>query len=114
MNGDARLAALALALPVAGMSAAGRSGAGEDGSVRDPQQHNHQAWQASAYGRNWRAEAERQGSAASAEQDPPERQRQGPASATETQGKPLRTSKSAAETRRHRGTRSKAKNGKPL
>jgi hypothetical protein len=25
--------------------------------MKDPQQHNHQAWQASPYGRSWQAEA---------------------------------------------------------
>ena len=44
---------------LAGMSAAGRFAAEEDEPVKDPQQHNHEAWQASPHGRSWQAEAER-------------------------------------------------------
>jgi Ni/Co efflux regulator RcnB len=53
------LACLALALLLAGMSVAGRFAAEEDEPMKDPQQHNHQAWQASPYGRNWQAEADK-------------------------------------------------------
>jgi hypothetical protein len=56
---DTGLACLALALLLAGMSVAGRFAAEEDEPMKDPQQHNHQAWQASPYGRSWQAEAER-------------------------------------------------------
>lgn len=59
MKRDTGLACLALALLLVGMSTAGRFAAEEDEPVKDPQQHNHQAWQASPYGRNWQAEAER-------------------------------------------------------
>ena len=59
MKRDTGLACLALALLLAGMSVAGRFAAEEDEPMKDPQQHNHQAWQASPYGRNWQAEAER-------------------------------------------------------
>jgi hypothetical protein len=59
MNRDTRLTCLALALLLAGMSTAGRFAAEEDEPMKDPHQHNHQAWQASPYGRNWLAEAER-------------------------------------------------------
>jgi hypothetical protein len=41
------------------MSVAGRFAAEEDEPMKDPQLHNHQAWQASPNGRNWQAEAER-------------------------------------------------------
>ncbi|MGD0586702.1 MAG: hypothetical protein ABSA86_13185 [Oryzomonas sp.] len=58
MDGDTRSACLALALLLAGMSAAGRFAAEEDETMKDPQHHNHQAWQASPYGRSWLAEAE--------------------------------------------------------
>jgi hypothetical protein len=53
------LACLALALLLAGMSVAGRFAAEEDEPMKDPQQHNHQAWQASPYGRSWQAEADK-------------------------------------------------------
>jgi len=59
MMRDTRPACLALALLMSGMSAAGRFTAEEDKPMKDPQQYNHEAWQASSYGRSWQAEAER-------------------------------------------------------
>jgi hypothetical protein len=71
------LACLALALLLAGMSTAGRFAAEEDEPMKDPQQHNHQAWQASPYGRSWQAEAERNS-------NPLQRHKDNAKSATET------------------------------
>jgi hypothetical protein len=59
MKRDTRFACLALALLLVGMSAAGGFAVEEDEPVKDPQQYNHEAWQASPYGRSWLAEAER-------------------------------------------------------
>jgi hypothetical protein len=59
MKRDTGLACLALALLLVGMNAAGRFMVEEDESMKDPQQYNHEAWQASPYGRSWQAEAER-------------------------------------------------------
>ena len=56
---DTRSACLALALLMSGMNADGRFTAEEDKPMKDPQQYNHEAWQASSYGRSWQAEAER-------------------------------------------------------
>jgi hypothetical protein len=59
MKRDTGLACLALALLLAGMSAAGRFATEEDEPMKDPQQYNHEAWQASPCGRSWQAEVER-------------------------------------------------------
>jgi len=59
MKRDTGSASSALALLLAGMGAAGCLVAGDDEPMKDPQQHNHEAWQASPYGRSWQAEAKR-------------------------------------------------------
>ncbi|MDR3581149.1 MAG: hypothetical protein P4L44_14405 [Oryzomonas sp.] len=59
MKMNTGLACLALTLLLAGMGAAGYFAAEEDEPMKDPQQYNHEAWQASPYGRSWQAEAER-------------------------------------------------------
>jgi hypothetical protein len=100
MKRDTGLACLALALFVAGTSAAGCFAAEEDEPMKDPQQYNHEAWQASPHGRSWQAEAERgyrhegaypapasgdgaaQGPARTCSEDPPHVRRQPAESAT--------------------------------
>jgi hypothetical protein len=59
MKRNMGLGCLALALFLAGMGAAGCFAAEEGEPMKDPQQHNHEAWQASPCGRSWQAEVER-------------------------------------------------------
>jgi len=59
MKRGAGVASPALALFLAGMNAAGCRAAHGNEPMKDPQQFNHEAWQASPHGRSWQAEAER-------------------------------------------------------